>query len=102
MYKINKYWHKCKSCGNKNGEYHLKQTGPHYGLYCSVCGQWVKWVKQNEMLHIMGNKNINKIYDKDYNKTTVYKAMNLDEPIPLNKCRKYEDLTPEEQAELPF
>ena len=37
---------KCPYCGNVT-EFNLKQNGPHVGLYCSKCGRWICWLKQN-------------------------------------------------------
>ena len=104
MYKINRYWHTCKKCRTKNGEYYLRANGPHYGLYCSKCDKWVKWVKQDEMLSLTGNKNIKKVYDKSNKEISVYKALNLEEPIPLDMCTNVDDLTQEElnRLDLPF
>lgn len=104
MYKINRYWHKCKWCGNKNGEYYLKENGPHYGLYCNRCNNWVKWVKKDELLHLTGNKNINKVYNKNNEDIGVYKALGLEEPRPLNEYIDVNSLSDEEleKLNLPF
>lgn len=104
MYKINRYWHKCKWCGNKNGEYYLQENGPHYGLYCGVCDRWVKWVKRDEMLHLTGNKNINDVYDKNNKKIDVFKALNLEKPKPLDEYVDVSTLSQEEldKLNLPF
>ena len=37
---------KCKYCENKS--FYTRESGPHIGLYCSVCGKWQKWLKQKE------------------------------------------------------
>ena len=104
MYKINRYWHKCKWCGNKNGEYYLQENGHHYGLYCGICNRWVKWIKKNEMLHITGNKNVNKVYNKNNEEITVYNALHLEEPKSLSELQDVSTLTEEEinKLNLPF
>lgn len=104
MYKINRYWHKCKGCGSKNGEYYLKENGPHYGLYCGKCNKWVKWVKQDEILHITGNKNINKVYNKDNEEIDAYGALGLETLRPLDEYIDVRDLSHEEleKLNLPF
>lgn len=37
----------CRYCGNTTN-FVLKQNGPHVGLYCGVCGKWLKWIKQSK------------------------------------------------------
>lgn len=104
MYKINRYWHTCKKCKTKNGEYYLRENGPHYGLYCSKCDKWVKWVKQDDMFNLLGNKNINKIYDTNKKEINIYDALNLNKPISLDKCINIDNLSKEElkKLNLPF
>lgn len=104
MYKINRYWHTCKNCKTKNGEYYLRANGPHYGLYCSKCDKWVKWVKQDDMFNLLGNKNINKIYDTNKKEINIYDALNLNKPISLDKCINIDNLSKEElkKLNLPF
>ena len=53
--KIKNY--KC-SCGCDNFFYTVNY--PHYGLYCSACGKWLKWANKEE-------KRLCKISNDNYN-----------------------------------
>lgn len=37
---------KCPKCGCTSLE--AKHKGPHIGWYCTKCGAWVRWIKQNK------------------------------------------------------
>ena len=103
-YKPNVFWHKCKECGRKNGEYYIQAKGPHYGIYCDNCGKWIKWIKQYEIDAIMSKKNINKIFDSFGHKTTIAKEFNRSEIKPLNEYINVDTLSEEElsKLDLPF
>lgn len=36
----------CKKCGSTSLE--IKHVGPHIGWYCTKCGAWLRWIKQNK------------------------------------------------------
>lgn len=101
---MNIYFNICSCCGIKNGEYCIKANGPHYGLYCDNCGQWIKWVKKNEILHLTGNENINKVFNRQGKNVGAYKALGLEEPLSLDKYVNVENITKEEKdkLDLPF
>lgn len=48
--------YKC-SCGSKQFNFYPK-TGTRIGIYCSVCGKWLKWANKNEknLIKIEGSK----------------------------------------------
>jgi len=37
----------CKTCFGK--KFYIKEVGPHIGLYCYNCGQFLKWGKQSDI-----------------------------------------------------
>lgn len=103
-YKINRYWHKCKQCGNKNGEYYIKENGPHYGLYCDKCDKWIKWIKQNELFNLLGYKNINKVYDCNNKEISIYSVLDIPEMKSLDEYIDVKTLSNDEleKLDLPF
>lgn len=38
----------CKNCGN-NSSFELKGKIPHTGIYCKICGYWIKWANKLEI-----------------------------------------------------
>lgn len=39
----------CKKCGAVN-EIKLVKKGTQTGLYCKLCGNWIKWIGKDEMM----------------------------------------------------
>ena len=64
----------CKKCNHPIFVYSPK--GKHIGQYCAKCGQWQKWVPQNNPIDIMPfgkykGQNIAEITDSEYLKWLV-------------------------------
>lgn len=64
----------CKKCNHAVFVY--SQKGKHIGEYCAKCGQWQKWVAQNNPIDIMPfgkykGQNIAEIQDTEYLKWLV-------------------------------
>lgn len=38
----------CPKCGTTINTALQKRVGPHLGLYCPICGRWLKWQKQHK------------------------------------------------------
>ncbi len=38
----------CPHCKRENKPF-LIFKDPHYGLYCDLCNQWIKWVDKEEI-----------------------------------------------------
>lgn len=30
-------------------EAELRQTGPHWGIYCATHNQWIQWIRRNQV-----------------------------------------------------
>lgn len=47
---------RCFKCGSK--ELFVLENHSHIGLYCGCCGRWLKWLNNEELLMLRGNKNL--------------------------------------------
>ncbi len=58
------YQNCCKKCGSIS--LHTEVKGNNTGLYCDVCGAWVKWLGKNELRAFEhSQRKNNKSSDKD-------------------------------------
>ena len=66
--------YKCNICGNDK-TFFLKESGPHFGIYCNICRTWHKWLKQVDIPELYVNGNITRIYDEKNNEISIEKAV---------------------------
>lgn len=57
--KIKSY--RCKSCGSQ--DFFLAEGTMHTGIYCDICGRWLKWANKDERNHFL-KLHLNATYGK--------------------------------------
>lgn len=50
------YEKSCRKCGSI--DLYTEQKGTNIGLYCSICGSWLKWLNKNELRAFEHNKKV--------------------------------------------
>ena len=40
---------RCKFCGNGKSFFLDKGKPPHTGIYCEMCGAWIKWGNEDDI-----------------------------------------------------
>lgn len=67
--------YECKKCGAVN-DIELVTKGNQTGLYCKLCGTWIKWIGKDEMMfaeQIIRSNNSNEVPKNEKNQKTTAK-----------------------------
>lgn len=67
--------YECKKCGAVN-DIELVKKGAQTGLYCKLCGTWIKWIGKDEMMfaeQIIRSNNSNEVPKNEKNQKTTAK-----------------------------
>jgi len=72
----------CEKCGSM--DLFIKSNGSQTGLYCNVCGKWIKWVSKSELPLVEKfieeqKKDISIAYSTNIQMIAKYPEMQLDE-----------------------